>query len=146
MKLYALSTIVSLIGDVLILTGFLSYTGPFNQEFRTKLLDSWSRELRTRHVPVTINLPLISSLVDNSTIGEWNLQGLPNDELSIQNGIITTMASRYPLLIDPQGQGRSWIIRKEKARELQVSVCYAADCTVRATRSYLRFNVSNDVG
>ena len=107
-------------GDVLILTGFLSYTGPFNQEFRTKMIDVWGKELRSRRVPVTVNLPIIPSLVDNATIGEWNLQGLPNDELSIQNGIITTMASRYPLLIDPQGQGRSWIIKREKIRDLQV--------------------------
>jgi len=115
-------TLSSLMGDVLILTGFLSYTGPFNQEFRIKMIDTWGKELRSRHVPVTNNLPIISSLVDNATIGEWNLQGLPNDELSIQNGIITTMASRYPLLIDPQGQGRAWIIRREKVRDLQVQI------------------------
>ncbi|NXI42561.1 DYH8 protein, partial [Galbula dea] len=116
------SQIKRLVGDVLLCTGFLSYCGPFNQIFRKLLLkDLWEAEMKAHKIPFSENLNLISMLVDPPTISEWNLQGLPGDDLSIQNGIIVTKATRYPLLIDPQTQGKSWIKKKEEVNELQVT-------------------------
>jgi len=56
---------------------------------------------------------VIEFLVDIGTIGDWNMQGLPTDPLSKQNGIMVTKSTRWPLLIDPQGQALHWIRNKE---------------------------------
>lgn len=103
-----------LVGDVAKACAFVSYCGPFNSEFRNKLLDEYFQaDLIAKSIPVSEDLQLTQFLVDEAKIGEWSLEGLPSDELSIQNGIMVDRSSRFPLMIDPQSQAITWIKNKE---------------------------------
>ena len=114
-------SLIKLIGDTLLACGFLSYSGPFNQEFRSRLMTKWQGLLKSKSVPFTANLNVVTMLVDESETAEWSLQGLPSDELSLENAAIVTKARSYPLLIDPQGQGKIWLRTKEQYNEMQVT-------------------------
>jgi len=89
-----------LIGNVGLSTGFISYCGPFNAEFRDFIANErLIADLRKMGLPFesTIYQDLTNFLVDDATVSEWNLQGLPKDSLSIQNGIMVTASSRFPM-------------------------------------------------
>jgi len=68
---------------------------------------------RETKIPFDSELNLINFLVSQDIIGKWLLEGLPNDELSKQNGIIISASSRFPMMIDPQNQAWTWIIKRE---------------------------------
>jgi hypothetical protein len=105
-----------LVGDCALATAFVSYAGPFNHEFRKSLIEArFLADAVKRDIPVSKQLQMTDFLVDKGTVAEWNSQGLPKDDLSIQNGILVTQASRFPLLIDPQGQALRWLLKREEA-------------------------------
>jgi len=82
---------VRLLGDCLLGSAFLSYASAFNFDFRSRLLaDSWLPDLQARKLPVSDPFSLQSLLTDEVEISQWGSEGLPPDELSIQNGILTT--------------------------------------------------------
>jgi dynein heavy chain len=106
-----------LIGDTALVCGFVTFCGPFNSEFRDKLnYETFLQDTHGRGVPASERVNLVEFLVDQGTIGEWSLEGLPSDDLSVQNGIMVTRSSRFPLMVDPQGQANRWIKSRESER------------------------------
>lgn len=80
-----------------------------------------------------------------TTVRDWNIQGLPSDAFSTENGVIVTrgnrwvsvvflccgpvfdnlVATRWPLMVDPQGQALKWIknMEMERVRFLRAAFC-----------------------
>uniref|UniRef100_A0A2K6C8M7 Dynein axonemal heavy chain 10 n=1 Tax=Macaca nemestrina TaxID=9545 RepID=A0A2K6C8M7_MACNE len=113
---------VKLLGDCLLCAAFLSYEGAFTWEFRDEMVNRiWQNDILEREIPLSQPFRLESLLTDDVEISRWGSQGLPPDELSVQNGILTTRASRFPLCIDPQQQALNWIKRKEEKNNLRVA-------------------------
>ncbi|XP_037928394.1 dynein heavy chain 2, axonemal [Teleopsis dalmanni] len=106
-------------GDCLIATAFLSYLGPFDTKYRTILLEQWNKLILDNGIPATDELNITLFLSDAVTIREWNIQGLPADDFSTENGVIVNRGQRWPLIIDPQMQANTWI--KNLEPELLVS-------------------------
>lgn len=109
-----------LTGDVLISSGVLAYLGVFTATFREKQVASWTAAVKERLIPCSDNPSLNATLGDPVAIRQWNIEGLPTDAFSVDNGIIVFSVRRWPLMIDPQGQANKWIRNKERANNLQV--------------------------
>ncbi|KAF2987534.1 hypothetical protein EK904_013207 [Melospiza melodia maxima] len=111
-----------LLGDCLLAAAFLCYVGAFSWEFRHEMLyQVWHEDIVSREIPVSHPFKLEALLTDEVEISRWVSEGLPPDELSVQNGILTTYSSRFPLCIDPQQQALHWIKKKEEQNNLRMA-------------------------
>ncbi|CAF0871119.1 unnamed protein product [Rotaria sordida] len=117
-----------LLGDTLICASFLAYVGAFTFEFRHELLrELWEKDLLEKEVPLSQPIRLDELLTSDVEISKWTSEGLPPDELSVQNGILTTQSSRFPFCIDPQQQALKWIKKREEKNNLKILTFHDSD-------------------
>lgn len=109
----------SLLGDGLLMAAFLTYSGFFDFKRRSLLLDRWKKTLESLGIEFRNDLGLIESLSKASTRLHWQSDGLPGDQLSMENGVILDHAVRFPLVIDPSGHAITFIMNKHKVNKIQ---------------------------
>ncbi|OEH75760.1 dynein heavy chain 10 related protein [Cyclospora cayetanensis] len=85
---------------------------------RIRIYEEWCSRVVQSGIPVRNPFKIECLLTTEADIVQWNSEGLPANEMSIQNGILTTMSSRWPLCIDPQLQAVKWIKQREEDRGL----------------------------
>ncbi|XP_021069297.1 dynein heavy chain 17, axonemal isoform X2 [Mus pahari] len=106
---------VTLCGDVLLISAFVSYVGYFTKKYRNELMDKfWIPYINTLKVPIPITegLDPLTLLTDDADVATWNNQGLPSDRMSTENATILCNTERWPLIVDAQLQGIKWIKNK----------------------------------
>merc|ERR1719160_1698379 len=87
----------------------VAYAGPFTAEYRAEFEGLWMKTMGGETITHSSDCNLVQILGEPVTIQQWSVCGLPNDNLSIENGIVIDVARRWPLMIDPQRQANKYI-------------------------------------
>lgn len=95
-------------GDVLVSAACVAYLGAFSTEYRNELCHQWVLKCHEQKIPSSNEFHLLKVLGDPYEMRSWTMDGLPKDNISIENGLYATRALRWPLMIDPQEQVTSY--------------------------------------
>lgn len=113
--------ISSIVGNTLVSAAFLAYAGYYDKEYRDILHEKWVRHLQQSEIIVNSDLSISEYLSSISTRQQWFSNGLPDDELSIENVIMMTRGNRYPLIIDPTEQAVGFLKNEFKDKRIIVT-------------------------
>ncbi|KAJ1517337.1 hypothetical protein HMI55_000021, partial [Coelomomyces lativittatus] len=128
----------TLVGDVMLSSAYLAYCGPFDQQCRLGLWSSWSSHLRLSHIQYRNELSVIDYLCNCEQRLQWYSNGLPKDDLCLENALMMNRYNRYPLVIDPSGQATQFILNQNKDKRVVVT-SFLDDSFLKHLESALRF-------
>ena len=58
-------------------------------------------QIRELNVPCNPSYSFVTFLSKPTVVRDWNIQGLPSDAFSTENGVVVTKSSRYEILAVP---------------------------------------------
>merc|ERR1719506_3001030 len=116
-------------GDCIVAAGMVSYCGPFTSEYRTNNLEiPWRSQMEKFQLKHTPGCSLRSVIGEEVKIQQWTgVFNLPNDTLSVENGIVVDNCRRWALLIDPQRQANKYIKNMGKSHEMGIEIVKLSD-------------------
>ena len=113
------AALTNLVGDMCLAAGCLAYLGPFTSQFRERIVRQWLIACKDLKIPCG-DFTLLQALAEPVVLRKWQIDGLPADNFSCENGLLTTMGRRWPLMIDPQGQANRWVRNMYSSSNLQI--------------------------
>ena len=129
----------TLLGDALLSAAFLNYAGCFDQNIRDQLSKKWIDVLESLHLPTQgKSLDLRLYLSSPSEQLQWHSFGLPADDLAEFNAILLQRYTRYPLIVDPAGQGTKFLLKKYQGLKITES-SFLDESFLKTLTSAIRF-------
>lgn len=128
----------SLIGDALLSASFLTYAGIFDHLSRISLWEEWVVTVETLKIPYRPDLSPADYLSRPAERLEWQSCGLPSDALCTENAIILSRFNRFPLVIDPSGQGTIFLLNKYASRKI-IKTSFLDAAFMKTLASAIRF-------
>ncbi|ORY33069.1 putative motor [Naematelia encephala] len=128
----------TIVGDVLISAAFLAYAGFFDQQYREIAHHEWTDHLIEADITFKqdLGLPEFLSTADDR-LG-WQANGLPTDNLCVENAVMLKRYNRYPLIIDPTGQATTYLQNEYRQRKITVT-SFLDEAFLKNLESAIRF-------
>jgi len=105
----------------LIAAAFTTYLGAYPEDQRQRQVKKWCEMLNVS------TFEFQQFMRNESELLQYKSEGLPADELSIQNSIVILEAPQTPLIIDPASQAVEWLKEHLSQQGTTVEVTTAAD-------------------
>ncbi|MPC25130.1 Cytoplasmic dynein 2 heavy chain 1 [Portunus trituberculatus] len=105
--------------EALLASAFITYLSEAPEDIRKATLAHWSRMLKVS------SFDLRRFLSSEREQLQWKAEGLPSDQLSIENALVILQSGMCPFLIDPSSRATAWV--REHLRESTVEVTTQQD-------------------
>ncbi|KAL3878520.1 hypothetical protein ACJMK2_030860 [Sinanodonta woodiana] len=98
----------------LLAAGFVAYLSKAPEDVRHKLMSSWTEAFQVH------GFDLRRFLSTESEQLIWKSEGLPSDDLSVENALVILQCTSRPFLVDPSSRATDWLKKHLKENRLEV--------------------------
>jgi dynein heavy chain 1, cytosolic len=85
------------------------------------MIAQWKETLDALGIDFHEELGIVENLSTAAQRLTWESEGLPGDQLSLENGVILDHNIRFPLVIDPSGQALAFLMNKHQSGKIQTT-------------------------